>query len=134
MADKSTYLANAILDWLLGAGTFAPPATVYVGLFTALPSAGGAGGTEVVGGSYARVAVTNSAANFPAAAAGSKANAAAITFPAATALWGDVVGYGLFDALSGGHLLKYAPLVSTRTVQAGDQPSFGVGDLIFSES
>jgi hypothetical protein len=138
MADKSTYLSNHLLDHLLGGPDFARPATVYVALFTSAPGAGG-GGTEVSGGSYARVAVTNNATNFPAASGASKSNATAITFPAATAGWGSVSHYGLFDALTGGNLLKFAPILvagvaTPRTVASGDQPSFGVGDLVFNES
>ena len=37
-------------------------AAIYLALFTAMPSDSG-GGTEVSGGSYARVAITNNATN-----------------------------------------------------------------------
>lgn len=109
--SKSDYLENKILDHVLGGGDYTRPATVYVGLFTTAPSDTG-GGTEVSGGSYARVAVTNNATNFPAASSGSKSNGTAITFPAATANWGTVVAFGIFDASSGGNLLYWGWLGS----------------------
>jgi hypothetical protein len=66
MAGLSDKLENAFIDWFFraqaigitgasaGAGT--GPADLYVGLLTAAPSDAG-GGTEVSGGSYARVTV-----------------------------------------------------------------------------
>lgn len=69
MAGKSDYLELKILDGVLGGPDFVRPATSHVALYTVAPSDAG-GGTEVSGGSYARAAVTNSATNWPAAAAG----------------------------------------------------------------
>ena len=53
MAEFSDYLEDKIIDHILRAQAFTPPATIYVGLFTAAPSDAG-GGTEVSGGAYAR--------------------------------------------------------------------------------
>src|SRR5579883_3473065 len=133
MAAKTNYLANALLDLLFGASPFSAPATLYIGLFTSLPTAS-ASGSEPSGGSYARAAVTNNTVNFPAASAGAKSNATVITFAQATAAWGNVVGVGIFDALSGGNLLYFAPLTVAKNVASGDQPSFAVGSLAISES
>lgn len=127
---KSDYERNGRLDADYGGGT---PATVYVALYTSAPGVAG-GGTEVAGGSYARAAVTNNPANWPAAAAGAKSNAAAVVFPQATALWGTVVAVGIFDALSGGNLLDFAPLTTPRTVNNGDTFSFAIGQLQFTET
>lgn len=135
---KTNYARNLMLDARYGDGAFAKPATVYVALFTAAPSVVG-GGTEVSGGSYARVAMTNDAANFPDAVAGMKANGVVVIFPQATASWGVVTHFGFFDSLVGGNLLDYAPLTSggvaaPKTIQSGDTPQFSIGAFQFTET
>lgn len=132
MAGKSDYLENKVLDHLFGRTTYTAPATLYIALFTAPPTDAG-GGTEVAGGSYARAAVTNDVANWPNAVAGSKTHANAIAFAQASAGWGTITHAGVFDALSGGNLLFWGALQAPKTVQSGDQFSFTVGSLIFTE-
>lgn len=131
--SKSDYLENKTLDALLGGPDYARPATVYLALFTSAPTDAG-GGTEIAGGSYARAAVTNNATNFPAAAGGVKSNGTVITYAPATAAWGTVVAFGLFDALSGGNLLFWAPLTTVKPVNSGDSPNWSIGALQFTES
>lgn len=130
--SKSNHLGNAILNHMLGGPDYVRPPTIYIALFTAAPTDAG-GGTEVVGGSYARAAVTNDATNFPAAVAGVKANGVAINFAQATAAWGTVVAFGIFDALSGGNLLFWGNLTTPKTVQSGDTPNFSIGALTITE-
>jgi len=132
MAGKSDYLENKVLDFLLGGVSFTPPATVYIALFTVAPTDAG-GGTEVSGGGYARVAVTNNTTNFPAASNGTKSNGSTITFPTATADWGTVVAVGIFDAATGGNLLFWANLTTSKTIQNGDTAQFAAGSLTFTE-
>lgn len=132
MAGKSDYLENELLDHWLGAAAYTAPATVYAALFTATPSDSG-GGTEVTGGSYARVAVTNNATNWPAASGGSKSNGTDITFPQATADWGTVVAFALFDAPTSGNMLVWGPLTASRAVNSSDTPSFATGTLTVTE-
>jgi len=132
MAGKSDYLENKVLDFLLGGVSYTPPATVYIALFTAAPTDAG-GGTEVSGGGYARVAVTNNTTNFPAASNGSKSNGTTITFPTATADWGTVVAVGIFDAATNGNLLFWANLTTSKTIQNGDTAQFAAGSLTFTE-
>lgn len=132
MAGKSDYLENKILDHILGNTAFSPPATLYFGLYTAAPTDAG-GGTEVTGGSYARVGMTNNTTNFPNASGGSKSNGADIAFPTATAGWGTVTHVGVFDAASAGNLLYWAPLTSPVTVPSGGDILFAAGQLVFNE-
>jgi hypothetical protein len=109
----STYLQGKIADEVLGGAAFAAPATVYVALFTALPTAkAGTGGTEATGGSYARVAVTNNTSNWNDYAAGVKSNKTDFAFTQATASWGEIQGYGLYDSSSAGNLLFAGPLTA----------------------
>lgn len=140
MSGMSNFLENTLIDFLFRAQSYAPPATVYVALYTAEPSDAG-GGTEVSGGSYARVAVTSGLAGWAGtqgagsttASSGTDAttsNNAAITFPAPTANWGVVTSFGLLDGLSSGNLLFYGALTTPKTVNNGDAaPSFAAGAL-----
>jgi hypothetical protein len=132
MAGKSEYLENAILDHVLGGPDYTRPGTLYIALYTVAPTDAG-GGTEVAGGSYARVAVTNNSTNFPAAAGGAKTNGTLIEFAEATANWGTVVAVGIFDASTSGNLLYWAPLGTSKPVNIGDKAKFEPGDLDFTE-
>lgn len=139
MSAMTDYLENALIDWLFR-GQAAPtlPANLYYALFTT--AAGDAGSqVEVAGGSYARQPVTRSLAAMAGTQAagsttasngtsGTTSNNAAITFPAPTANWGTIVGWGIFDALSGGNLLFYTAQTPNKTVNNGDPaPSFAIG-------
>lgn len=127
---RTNYERNRVLDTRYGgAASYTKPATVYIALFTSMPTVLGNDGTEVAGGSYARVAVTNNATNFPNAVGGSKTNANAITFPGATASWGAVVGVGIYDAATSGNLQDFQALVTPKTVGNGDVFSLSAGQL-----
>lgn len=140
MSAMSDYLENKLIDYIFRGQSFTAPATVYVALFTANPTDAG-GGTEVSGGSYARVAVTSSLANWAgtqstgstaasSGTGGTTSNNSAITFPAPTADWGVVTGFGLFDASTSGNLLFYGALTINKTVNNGDAaPSFGAAAI-----
>lgn len=131
MAGFSDFLENELLDHVFGAAAYSAPATVYVSLFTAAPSDAG-GGTEVTGGSYDRVDVTNNATNWPAASGGAKANGTAITFAQASASWGVVTHFGIHDANTAGNLLCWGALTASKTIDSGDTASFAIGELDIS--
>lgn len=106
MAAFSDYSADAFLEWLVGKNAMPTLPTCYVALFTAMPADDGTGGTEVTGGSYARK--VTSASDWAASSSTQPrtiANAALLSFPTATADWGTVIGFGLYDASSAGNLL-----------------------------
>jgi len=142
MAALTDYAENKIIDAIFRAQVLGAPATLYVALFTATPSDTG-GGTEVTGGSYARVAVTGALANWAgtqsagsivasSGTGGTTSNNAAITFPAPTGNWGAITSFGLFDASTAGNLWVYAPLTTGKTVNSGDSaPSFAIAALTF---
>ena len=73
----SDYLENALLDHVLGTTSYSQP-TIYVALYTTAPTDAG-GGTEVSGGSYARVAVSA----WDAASSGASENTNDVTFATA---------------------------------------------------
>jgi hypothetical protein len=127
--SMSTFLANKLLDHLLSQSTYTAPATTYISLYTAAPGDAG-GGTEVSGGAYARVAYTNSVANWPAASGSSKSNANIIDFGTATANWGTVVAAGVHDAVTAGNLLLYGTLTASKTINNGDGARYLANQLI----
>ena len=124
MAAMSDYLENALVNATLRNTTFTSPATVYTGLFTTDPLDDGSG-TEVSGGSYAREAST-----FGAPSNGSTSNSADIQFNQATANWGTITHFGIFDALTGGNLLYHGILTSSKTIETGDVFKFATGSLV----
>ena len=135
-SGKSLYLSNAILDGVLGGTPYTPPSIVYVVLSTAPWSnaATGSSLSEVTGGGYSRIAVTNNATNWPAAVSGSKNNGAVFTFPTATANWGTIQSVYLVDASSGGNALYGADVDTPRTISTGDTASFAQDALTAKEA
>ncbi|MCM2311330.1 MAG: hypothetical protein NDI84_08005 [Steroidobacteraceae bacterium] len=129
----SDYLEGKLLDHVFKATAYSGPATTYVGLSTTACSDSSTG-TEVTGGSYARVSVTSNGTNWtgPTGNNGTIANGAAITFPAPTANWGSVSHWFIADASSAGNVLVCASLTASKTINNGDAaPSFGVGAMTF---
>jgi len=135
----SDYLENKLVDQLFRGQTAPTTTTLYVALLTAAPSDSG-GGTEVTGGSYARVAVTSSLANWAGTQAaastvassgtgGQTSNNAAITFPTPTATWGTVTHFGIYDASSGGNLLFWGALTISKTINQSDTVTFPAASL-----
>lgn len=116
MAGSYTdYLEDKILRHVFANTSYTPPATIYVGLFTVAPTDTG-GGTEVSGTSYARQSGT-----FTVSGTGTTAtNSANIEYPAAGSAWGTVVAVALFDASTGGNMLAWADLASSRVIASGD--------------
>src|SRR5688572_11335183 len=109
MSAMSDYLEDALLNEVFRATAFAAPAAVYVGLFTAPPSDAG-GGTEVAGGSYARQAVPFGAPS----PSGTIKNSGDVTFPTASADWGTITHFAIFDAAVAGNMLVWGALTSSK--------------------
>lgn len=132
------YLENKLIDHLFRATSYTAPANWYVALFTSSCS-DSAAGTEVSGGSYARVAVasgTTTWANTQASGTGAStgtsgttSNSSAINFATPSAGWGTVTYWGLYDASSAGNLLVCAALTASKTINSGDTVSFAAGAL-----
>jgi hypothetical protein len=126
MGSFSDYCENEILDHLFGKDDYAPP-TIYVGLSTADPGDGGVGLREPNGDGYTRVPTTE--ADWNVAAGGLVDNANAIALGPATADWGTLTHFALFDAASGGHLLVHGTLAQPKTIQNGDTARFAGGEI-----
>jgi hypothetical protein len=129
--SKTDALEQRILDHLFKGG--ASPAltalsTVYVALYTTVPSDSSAG-VEVTGSSYARVAVPS--ANWTRTAS-QIANNVEIAFPAVTGSAYTVVGWACLDAASSGNMLYWGDCSST-VMNVGDVPRFAANALTVNE-
>lgn len=113
-----------VLNWLLTAGSATRPTAWYLALFTSNPDED-ASGTEVStsGTAYVRQSATFTVSGNTAS------NSSAIEFPTATASYGTVSHVGVFDAETGGNLLAYAALSTSKAIDTGDVLRVPSGDL-----
>lgn len=140
MSAMSDFLENKFIDHLFRNRSYTVPSTIYVGLYTAAPSDSG-GGTEVTGGSYARVLVGPSdsawqstqgttTAVASSGTGGNTSNGSTITFPTPSANWGTVTHFGVFDASTSGNLLIWGALTASKNINNGDPaPTFSATAL-----
>jgi hypothetical protein len=129
--SKTDAFEQRLLDHVFKGG--ASPAltalsTVYVALFTAVPS-DSSNGTEVSGSSYARQAVASAAWT---RTASSIANNAEVAFPAVTSSAYTVVGWGIWDASTTGNLLYWGDTTST-VMNVSDVPRFAASAITVTE-
>ena len=100
-------------------------ATAFVSLHTGDP--GPTGVNEVSGGGYARqgpVAFVE-AGSEPTVAS----NSAIVSFPQATADWGFLIYFGVWDAVAAGNFLGSGALTAASSINNGDDARFFVGAL-----
>lgn len=131
-------MENDLADWIVGrtpsghSALGAPSTTHYLALFTTTLDDGDAtvsDGTEVSGGSYARVAI--GASNFGTAASGGTiSNDAEIAFATATASWGTVESWAIVEGNTGGTdpILFWCDDPSVA-IGDGDTAKFASGEL-----
>ena len=121
MSLSDTY-ETTTLNWLFTTDAVTRPTTWFIALFTVAPT-DSTSGTEVSGGSYARQAVTMLVTGDTAS------NTATIDWPAATASWGTVVAAAIMDASTGGNIITYGTLTTSKTISSGDVFRFPAGDF-----
>ena len=121
MSFSNTF-ETRVLTWVFTSGSATRPTAWYVALFTTNP-AEDASGTEVSGGGYARQSATFTVSGNTAS------NGGAIEYPTATAGYGTVSHVGVFDASSGGNLIAYAALTTSKTIDTGDVLRIPADDL-----
>lgn len=143
MSAFSDLAENALIDHIFRGQVSVVPATFYVALFTAAPGETG-GGTETTYGSYARVGVAGSLANWAgtqsagsttasSGTGGLTSNNAAIAFAAPTSGPATVTHFALMSASTVGNLWIYGTLTAARTLNNGDAaPSFAIAALTFT--
>jgi hypothetical protein len=144
MPNMSDFLENKLIDALFRGTAYTPPTTLYIALTTTAPTdatTGAAGGAEPADAAYARQSVVGAVGNWwstggqttgaSTGTSGTTSNVAAITFPAATANWGTVVGVLLTDAAGtgAGNALFWGTLTSNKVVSTGDTFQFAAGSL-----
>jgi len=133
MAGKSDYMEREVLKLATGqTNALGPATTKWVGLFTTAPTDAG-GGTEVSGGSYARV---SAAAKFGGPTGSSPTqvtNSSAVEFPQATGSWGTVTAFGIFDAATAGNLLYWGTLSASKSVGTNETARFNGAALTITE-
>lgn len=133
----SNYAANGMLDRMFRNQALTIAAN-YVGLWTTTltDASTGSTGTEVSGGSYARVVVNASGGASPAwsaVSAGATSNANAISFTTASGSWGTVTYAAVLDASATGNMLLYGS-VTSQAVASGDTVSFASTALSLSQA
>jgi hypothetical protein len=126
MGSISDFLENELLDHIFNAA-YGSPTNVFLGLSTADPLDTGAGLSEPSGGAYSRVTMS-----FSTAAARAITQDAKLTFPQATAAWGVLTHYGIFDAVSGGNMLAHGSLTVSKNVVNGNTPSVATSEVVIT--
>ena len=133
MSAASNFLENKILDHVLKNTAYTQPSSLYVGLFTntsgnaATNLEAGTLTDEVSGGSYARQTAT-----FAAASGGTAATSATITFPTASASWGTITHVSVLDNSTGGNVLFWGAVTTSKTIDSGDTFQITSGNLTIS--
>lgn len=123
MSFSNTYETH-VLNYVFTTTSVTRPTAWYLALFTSNP-AEDASGTEVSasGTAYARQSATFTVSGNTAS------NSGAIEFPTATASYGTVTHVGVYTASSGGDLIAYAALSTSKAIDTGDVFRVPVGDL-----
>ncbi len=141
--NTGDYGENQIIDTIFRAQATTLGANIFIGLSTAACSDASVG-TEVSGGSYARVSVARSLANWAGTqgagttvastgTGGQTSNNTVITFPTPSAGWGTVVSVHATDAGSGNNIVFCTNLTVNKTINSGDAVSFPAASLTFTQ-
>lgn len=131
MPGKSHSYSDAVLGVLNGNDL--PGVTPFVALFSTAPGDDGSAGTELTGSGYARQSIAFGAPGPATGNAEQVANSNNIQFGPAAADWLQAVAFGIFDALTNGHLLYWNTLATPKIVQQGDFGQFAPGSLTVEE-
>lgn len=132
MSNMTDYLEGQLIAHIHRTASFTKPTILAIALYTAAPGEASGTGTEVTGGSYARVNVPPLDANWAAPSTGNgvTSNVSIITFPAPTANWGTVTSIQILDNTSAGNGLLYGNLSVSKTINNGDAaPTFAANAL-----
>ena len=123
MSFSNTFETH-VLNYVFTTTSVTRPTAWYLALFTSNP-AEDASGTEVStsGTAYARQSATFTVSGNEAT------TSAAIEFPTATASYGTVTHVGVFDASTGGNMIAYSALSTSKAVGTGDVFRVPAGDF-----
>jgi hypothetical protein len=127
----SDYLANELLDHILGVGAFAVPTNIYAGLSTGSLTNSTTGTTAADTGeptaepSYARK-LHNS---WQTSVSGVSNNSGSLTFATATGSFGILHSTFLADDITAGNILFYGTLASDQSIGVNDILEFSTGSF-----
>ena len=121
--SATNYMEELIINDILRTGT------KYIALFTSSTTEAGTG-TEVStsGTAYARQVITFDAPSQVDDKAQTQ-NSSVINFPQATAAWGTVTHWAVFDALTGGNMYVHGQLSVSKIMNSGDSIDLAAGDV-----
>lgn len=128
---KTVYQANKDIGYSFGRRNNTIPSTYYIGLSVS-PDISETGFTEPTGGGYARVALANSTANFSSPVNGRVSVTEDVTFPMTTSALGIVYAVGIFDSASGGHLLYYDRVNTSKYIADGVVLTLKAGAVVIA--
>lgn len=121
----SNYLRGKVTDHVLRNIAYTSPATVYVSLHTSDPTVNATPSTEISAGWYARQPATFAAQ----VTAGQTSNTGTITYPGVQTSAVTVTHFAIWDAVTLGNMLEFAPLSASKTFSVTDVPSWLPGQL-----
>lgn len=123
MSFSNTYETH-VLNYVFTTTSVTRPTAWYLALFTSNPAEDGSGSEVGTSGTaYARQSATFTVSGNTAS------NSAAIEFPTATASYGTVTHVGVYTASTGGDLIAYAALSTSKAIDTGDVFRVPDGDL-----
>lgn len=132
MSAASNYLENKVLDHVLKNTAYTQPASLYLALFTSNPADQLEQGTLTFEVSTSGTAYTRKAVTFAAASNGAAATNATVTFDAATASWGTIGFVAVMDQATGGNVLFWGAVTTSKTIDTGDTFQVTSGNLTIS--
>lgn len=117
-ASNFQYKRN--MEKILVQKNYDSPTQLFVALMITVPNAAGANGQEVTGTGYQRKPIPCDTTNWQESGT-TWSNAKEVVFdvPGAGG-WGTVTGACLFDQATGGNMIYYATLTTSKTISAGD--------------
>ncbi|AVO37395.1 phage tail fiber protein [Pukyongiella litopenaei] len=127
MSAKSNYAETLALTFLLTTDPVTRPTAWYVALHTGAPGEDGTN-AELAGNGYTRQAATFSVTGDAAT------NDAQILFGPATASWGSVSHFSVWDANSAGNCLYQGALDETKSYGINDEVKFPPAALVINEA
>ena len=128
----SDYLENAALNYVFGSTAYSPSGTYYLGLSTTCPTDANGNVNEPAGGAYARRSITNAKSFWSTSTTGVIINMNEVAFPEATASWGSIAYFVMYDQSAGGNLIVWGSGSTPKTIDTGDIARFGSGNITIS--
>ena len=129
MGVYTSYLSNAIANWVRGTAMPTAPTTLYLALSTTAINGDGTGITEPSGGAYARQIVTMTAPSFGESTGSVISLSGNVIYPTATGTWGNITHLALFTAVSGGSMLHRWQAPVAKNIGVGDTYTVAAGDF-----